>query len=184
MALSLLSPPAVQAVDLALVKAHLRVDGTGEDDLIKSYVDAATAYLEGPFGLTGRALVTQTWRLEVDEWPRGGVLRSPFAPIQSVAVSYLDGAGAYVPLDGALYRLFADRVSVESAPASAGVRFDLTVGYGDRPEDVPAQIRQAILIMVGDMYRLTESVAGGAMQAAPVAASVDNLVRPFRRVML
>jgi len=42
-------------IDLALVKSHLRVDGTEEDALIQTYIDAAISAFEA---WTNRKLVT------------------------------------------------------------------------------------------------------------------------------
>ncbi|WP_278400449.1 head-tail connector protein [Stutzerimonas kunmingensis] len=42
-------------IDLALVKSHLRVDGTEEDALIQAYIDAAISAFEA---WTNRKLVT------------------------------------------------------------------------------------------------------------------------------
>ena len=58
----LVTPPAETPVSRTEAKAHLRVDGTGDDDLIDGLIDAAVAHLDGYTGILGRCMVTQTWR--------------------------------------------------------------------------------------------------------------------------
>ena len=58
-----------------------------------------------------------------------------------------------------------------------------TAGYG-AAEDVPAPIRHAILLMVGDMYRFTESAGPGQMASVPMSTTVERLLAPYRRVHL
>ncbi len=48
------------------VKAHLRVDGDEENDLIQAYIAAAQATIDGPGGWLGRALGKQT--IEYRTW--------------------------------------------------------------------------------------------------------------------
>lgn len=76
---TLIEPPTASAVSLAEAKAHLRVDGDDEDLLIQTYIDAATAYLDGMDGILGRALCPQTWRFEMDREDAG----LPLSPVIS-----------------------------------------------------------------------------------------------------
>src|SRR4051794_4125579 len=57
-------------LDLDEVKLHLRVDAdnTAEDTLIQLYLDAAVDAIEGHLH---RAILEQTWKLTLDEFPRG-----------------------------------------------------------------------------------------------------------------
>lgn len=63
----LVTPPASPVVPLAELRAHLRVDGTSEDALIQSLEAAAVAYLDGWKGILGRAILTQTWAVDLPE---------------------------------------------------------------------------------------------------------------------
>ena len=66
MTLALISPPAVEPVTLADMKAHLRVTHDSEDAMIASLIKAAREELEQAAGL---ALISQGWRLYLDCWP-------------------------------------------------------------------------------------------------------------------
>jgi uncharacterized phiE125 gp8 family phage protein len=58
-----------------------------------------------------------------------------------------------------------------------------TAGYGDEPEDVPAPIRQALLMLVAHWFERREPVVlGAAPQEVP--ATVAGLLLPYRRLRL
>ena len=79
----LVEGPAAEPVTLAEAKAHARIDGEAEDGLVGSLIAAARAEVENR---TGRALVTQKWRIVKDQVPASGVMRLAPAPVRSVEV--------------------------------------------------------------------------------------------------
>ena len=185
------TPPATAPVSLSDVKAHCRIelDVPDEDGLIEAYIDAATGYLDGRSGVLGRALITQVWRQDFRHfcWP---ALRLALAPVQSVdLVTYYDGDDVQQTLDPTAYRLRADTAGpyVDLAPGLSwpavhlradAVSVTFTAGYGDRPKDVPAPLRQAIRLMVA------HSVAHREGEAGEMPMSVRALIAPYRRVNL
>src|SRR5690242_18760477 len=56
----LIAGPGEEPVSLAEAKAFARIDGSDEDALVGALIAAARLHVES---LTGRALITQTWRL-------------------------------------------------------------------------------------------------------------------------
>lgn len=56
----LLAGPAEEPVSLAEAKGFLKVDDTAEDGLITTLIGAARLHVEG---VTGRALLAQSWRV-------------------------------------------------------------------------------------------------------------------------
>ncbi|HEY4343039.1 MAG TPA: head-tail connector protein [Parvibaculum sp.] len=184
MTLFLISGPAEEPVTLAEVRAHLRLDGTGEDALLTAFITAARAVLEGE---TRRAFVTQSWRLLLDEWP-GAAVRLPLAPSAAVTAVMIDGVGA---LDPAFYQtaLAGDEPRIVAAgtwPAPlrrvAGIAIDFTAGYGDAAA-VPAPLKQAVLMLVAHWFEHREPVSfGDAPAEMPLAVSA--LVAPYRRMRL
>lgn len=188
---SLITGPTEPPVSLAEAKAHLRVDFTDDDTLISALVDAATAHIDGYTGILARALVTQTWRQDFCDWPGDRVLRLPLAPVVSVqSVKYFDAANAEITVDAiGNYALLEDArgpyikfTSDFAAPALYDERDDrikvtFVAGYGD-PSDVPAAIRAAVLLIVGDLYKNRD-----AGETSPNAAATA-LLTPYRRVWL
>jgi len=185
--------PALPPVAMAAAKQHLAVDHDEHDERIQLAIDAATTHLDGFGGILGRALVRQTWRECFAFWPAGRCVPLALAPVLSVAsVSCRTGAGGEVILPASAYRVLAeasdpqllismsaDLPVLECAPDAVTVTYQ--AGYGD-PDDVPAPLRAAILMMVGDQYRFTETATLGAASAVPMSVTVDRLVAPFRRL--
>ena len=70
------------------------------------------------------------------------------------------------------------------APTADDLRITFRAGYAtaDSPdvEAVPASIKQAIRLMVGDMWAFRETVALGQVNEVPSSATVKNLLAPFR----
>lgn len=188
--------PTVTPVSVAEAKAHLRVDHGLDDDLIARAIDAAIGHLDGYGGILGRALMAQRWRQFFPFWPASRTMPLALAPasaIVEIRVRAPDGSEAVV--DPAAYRLLsgpsqprilislsANLTAPDCVPDAIAVTY--SAGYGDTPDKVPAAIRQAMLLMVGDMYRFPETVALGASSAVPMSATVDRLLSPYRRLQL
>ncbi|RDI51228.1 head-tail connector protein [Microvirga subterranea] len=192
MRLQLITPPAVEPVTLDEVKDHLRVTNDLEDDLLSNLITTARQKLDGPRGLLGRALITQTWTATLDGFPR--VIDLPFAPVSAVsAITYRDTTGIEQTLAADAYMvagLLDDHLTAISPvcgkswpfiPYSPGrVSVTFTAGYGDAPEDVPEPIRTAIKMLVGHLYKNREAVtvASGSMMETPIGW--QDLVADYR----
>ncbi len=195
----LVAPPDETPVSLAEAKAHLRIDHDLDNGRVEAAIAGAVAHLDGYTGILGRALVTQTWRQDIPFWPASRCLRLPLAPVASIAsVSYRPaGGGAAVEVDPASYRLLAGTSdpsvllpaafapALDNAPDAISVEF--VAGYGKPgdegwPKQMPGALRSAILLMVGDLYRFTDSAALGQVSAVPMSVTVDRLLSPFRRL--
>src|SRR5262249_48627602 len=101
MGLELLTPPASEPVSLDEAKAHLRVDHNDEDGLIARLIGAARGICERQ---TGRAFLTQQWRLWRDCWPKPRMLDLPRPPLIAVAaVTMHDRSGEESPLSSDAY---------------------------------------------------------------------------------
>lgn len=185
----LVSGPAVEPVALADMKAFLRLDGTEEDSLVTALIGAARLTVEAA---SGRLLVHQTWRLVLDRWPRGGVLRVPLAPFAGlIAARVFDAAGAATTLPPASFAVdtAADpgRIVVAAAVPDpgrqlAGIELDVRGGYGPGADDVPPPLRQAVRLLVAYWFehRGDEPAAPGRALPADVVA----LVATYRRARL
>ena len=88
--------PLIEPVTLAEAKAHLRLEQASEDPLIEGLIRAAREEVEKT---TGQALIEQSWRLTLDDWPTSDVLflnRTPVREVLSVTVFDTDGAASVV----------------------------------------------------------------------------------------
>ena len=118
-------PPLAEPMTLAELKAHLRIDATDEDDLLEGLIRVARAHLET---LTGTALMTQGFRLALDDWPRGDVIqlmKSPVQTIDTILVYDADGVAQEQSLTGAL-------LDAEARYSAAGNPGQASTGTGDQ----------------------------------------------------
>jgi len=186
----LLSGPTGEPVSLDEARAFLRVDGTDEDGLIATLITAARLHVEG---VTGRALLTQAWRVVLDRLPECGVVALPVAPCASLtAITAYDAAGEPTSLDLDAIQLSADPAQV-LLPAGygmpialrqrQGIELDYVAGFGDDPADVPAALRQTLLLLVGYWFENRDSVVI-AGSGSIIPAGFDLMVAPYRAVRL
>lgn len=70
MALKLLTAPTAEPVTLADAKLHCRIDDTAQDAWLTVAIAAARRHAEM---VTRRALVTQQWKVVLDQFPRPGM---------------------------------------------------------------------------------------------------------------
>ncbi len=81
MTIALITPPAVEPLQLADAKAHLRIDGDEDDTLIGVAITAARVHVEA---MTRRMLIAQQWRVYLDAWPRKRIVSLAPAPLISI----------------------------------------------------------------------------------------------------
>ena len=188
MTLLQVSPPAGEPVTLAAAKAHLRLDGDDEDGLVTGLIAAARGFIETE---TRRALIDQGWRLCLDRRPAEGIVRLPKGPVIAVQgiVTY-DPAGTPTTLAPADYQtdLAAEPARLWLPEIATGRRFngieiDFRAGYGSDGDDVPAPLRQALLMLVAHWFEVREAAVAG-IAVGPVALGVERLIAPFRLVRL
>ena len=164
----IISPsPPIPALDLAEVKAHLRIDFDDEDVLLRTLMDAATEYVES----RGRALTTQTWEMVIDAFPyRAQYITLPINPVQSVeSIKYLDSTGTVATWTSSEYVVSTSRDPARIALAynyswpqirnqmdAVTIRF--VAGYGDTAEQVPERAVQAMRLLIGHLYINREAV--------------------------
>lgn len=193
MALRLITPP-VPIFTVHTAKRHLHVDTNDEDELITDLIEAATRHIDGKEGWLNRSLNPQTYDLTYDNFPCGPI-QVPLPPLISIdSVNYVDEDGAPAVFSSGSYEV--DDVSEPgwvqlgsnfSWPSIMGtinaVRIRFTAGYAYASGDestVPFPIRQAILMMVADMYERRESVADGSVSTIPIPSTVKALLHPYR----
>lgn len=178
----IVSPPASEPVSLAQAKLHLKVDYDADDALISSIVSAARQFVER---YCNTALITQTVSEQFPRFNSRGMALS-VAPVQEVsAIQYIDDARNTYELSESVYGvntyikpgcifLRYGQTFPTTIPEPNAVTVSYTAGYGDASGDVPQPIRQAILLMVGDMYQNREN----SVHRLPTAA--DFLLAPYR----
>lgn len=192
MALSLVTAPAVPPITVADAKLQCRIPHDDEDALIVGLVEAARSRAEA---VTGRQLIQATWDLKLDTFPCGYELRLPKAPLIAVtSFSYVDTNGVTQVWGTSNYQVdapvgpTADRGRIQAAFGTSWppVRTDtlnaiairFVAGYGADANDVPAAIRQAMLLMITTWYELRDDLALVASAPAPLGALA--LLTPYK----
>lgn len=182
--------PSIEPITLAEAKLHLRVDQNAEDALISTLIVAARETAEKRLN---RTLIDSTWALTLNGF--SGAFELPFGPVQDVTgISYKDTAGATQSLSLSSFEV--DRTSeptwlVKAAGVTLPETYDglgtvtvtYTAGYGAAATDVPAAIRQWLLVAVAELYQQgrtlsTMSTAAAAKYAVPVGF-VEHLLDPY-----
>ncbi|MFI0847878.1 hypothetical protein [Mesorhizobium sp. IMUNJ 23232] len=182
--LTRISAPLVEPITLAEVKAALAVIGSADDDLLQRLITAAVASFDGADGKLARPLIEQRWRLSMDRFPVG-VIRLPLPPVISVeTISYVDTSSEDQEIDPSEYSVsglgstdHAIISPVSRWPTGTAVAIEFTAGFGDDPEDVPQDVRDALIATVGSRFAWREAsiLAQGSLSENPeVADAVDR----------
>lgn len=188
MSMTMTAAPATEPVTLAEAKAHLRVDGEADDAYIASLIVTSRLQIEAALGL---ALVTQSWRLHLDEWPSDRPIELPMRPLAAIdAISVAVDNSSTVTLSPSTYivdgKASPPRIVFTSLPPepgwiARGIAIDFTAGFGTAPS-VPHDIRHALLLLVAHWYEHREPATRGGTPAIPDAVSA--LLAPYRVVRL
>jgi len=199
MALYRLTPPALEPVSLVDAYRHLKLDEAelaasppeGEADLVLTLIAAATAHLDGADGVLGRALLAQQWKMTADVFP--ACFHLPLPPLIEVdEIEYVDADGVERVLATDQYQVIGagGRHPAMIEPAYGvtwpiaraqreAVSVSFTCGYGEAAEDVPAPLRAAIKLLLGNFYENREAVVIGAA-VAELPLAVQSLIAPYR----
>lgn len=175
---ALVTAPTIEPLTVAEAKTHARITHTSEDGLIDSYIKAARQAAED---VLNRGLLTQTWKLVLDDFANE-IWLPMAAPLQSVTtVQYYDTAGALQTLATSVYDvdtvsrpgkvvLKADQSwpSVQTERRSGAVIITYVVGWLTAAA-IPPRIRQGVRLYVAalDANRdgLTEDFERGVKAA-------------------
>lgn len=186
MAAILLTPPVIEPLTLGEAKAFLRVEHGDDDDVIAALIAAARVHVEA---MTRRALLAQTWRFVLDAWPRDGRFVPRIGPLRELAAARVldaDGTARVVDAEGLVVDIAANAIAAPCfalpvpGRATAGIALDVLCGYGAAAADVPADLHQAVRLLLAHWYDHRVATADGAA----VPASVSALLAPYRMLAL
>lgn len=182
-------------VDLNDFKEHLRVYHSDEDETLNAYLKAATSWAET---FTRRAFISQTWELQLDDFPHQmehPQIVLPRGKLQSItSVKYKDLSDVEQTLAVSVYQadtdidpgrlLLAydqDWPDVLDFPRTVKIRY--VCGYGDTPDTVPEEIQQAVKIYGAHLDDNREAFVTGTI-VSKIPLSAENLLQPYRLLHL
>ena len=156
-------PPPIEPVSLDEAKRFLRVDHDDENDLIATLIRSSRERLEDRLNI---AMIERPMQFEAKGGGDTALPRWPVASIETVTVNE-DAMTAFT------VNLRARPVIVTTM-MGCPVRVEFTAGYGTEAADVPAPLRQAILLLVANGYEHRD----GQTNSLPLM--VDALTMPYR----
>ena len=83
----LLTGPAIEPWSVAEAKSFLRAENDDDDTVIASLIAAARNQVEA---LTRSALIAQTWRLVLDQWPHDGRIKPGRGPLRALTAGRVE----------------------------------------------------------------------------------------------
>jgi uncharacterized phiE125 gp8 family phage protein len=159
--------PTALPINLADVKAQLRIEHDDENNYLDRLINAAIAMVDAK-GILGQAMITQTWAQWLPYTPDREILLA-IGPVQSVdAVKYYDTNGDLQTDTLANYDVFGLSYNKTVKPKTGynwpttqvrqdAIKIEYVIGYGDAPTDVPDTIRHAMLMLVAYWYENREN---------------------------
>ena len=159
--ISLVTAASSDPVSLSEAKLHCRVDVETDNGLIQGLIKAATAVCENHMR---RPIMTQEFKQYLDRWPCGTAVELGRGPLVSVtSIKTYDEADTPTTFNASNY--YVDTATVPGrvvlrtgaswpqwARYANPIEFQYKAGYGDDPNAVPAEIRQAVLATVAYLY--------------------------------
>ena len=178
-----LKAATVLPITLAQVKEHLRLDHMDEDDYLNFLIQSATEAVQN---YLGRSLILQTWQkiyyqsqiynTQITRQPILPLLLAlpnpPFIKIDSIIG--MEKGKVQREVKNYDLKFNGDLAVVEIDQPLVKVEVIYEAGYGDRPETIPADIRQVILQLVGLFYQKRQSFP---LAEEPYLA---GLMQPYR----
>lgn len=150
--------PTVKPVELFELKDHLGISDSDRDPLLSGYLSTAIEHIES---MTGRKLITQTWKLVLDGPVRN--IKLPYGRLQSVSsIVYIDSDEASTTMATSDY--YVGGVGTDEGNISLVSTFSFPNLYDYEPititficgygvaSDVPEAFKTAILLFAEDLF--------------------------------
>ncbi len=169
---------------------HLRLaQGFADDGSLDSQLESCLrAALSAIEARVGKALFRRRFALGLSAWQSGASHVLPIAPVQAIeSIKILSRAGIETLVEPDRYALRPDqqRPMIEAVvgslpnPARGGsIEIEFTAGYASDWTDMPADLRQAVLIQAAEFYGQDSNTETG------IAFAVSVLLEPYRAIRL
>ena len=183
--LVLVNDPTTKVVSYADIKSQLRIDSNDEQNLLEAYIDAATDMAEN---YCNRHFITHQYKLYFNEQVNKASLIFPNCTLEETGsnkpVNWTDASESAQSSDKAYIDAFSNPSLVYLSSDFPGTTlkdnsantfyFWFNTGYGTNSADVPEAIKQAIKLIVADMYYFRED----RKRQFPMASQI--LLQPYK----
>ncbi len=189
-----LDPPVVTTGAVREFADHLRIgsgfaDDGSQDGLLALYLRTAMAAIEGRIG---KAMLSRRYTWTVTRWREACRQALPVAPVSRVeSVKVVDQNGVETVADPSEWALVPDGQrpvlkgtwgrDLPTIPDYGRAEIEFTAGYGTEWDDLPVDLRQAVLLLAACYYE-NRSADDGSDGAMPFG--VQALLDPYRPVRL
>ncbi len=187
-----LTPVPASLLPVAEFRDHLKLgtgfaDDAAQDSLLETQLRAAIAAIEAR---TAKALFSRTFRWRLTSWRGFQREELPVAPVtQIVSFKILEGDGdeTVIPPDSYVLEqdfqvpaLASKGFGLPTVPVAGSVEIELVAGYGADWSQIPADLRQAVLILAADFHENRRDGGDGGV----LPTRVMQLIAPFRVMRL
>lgn len=190
MILTELSTPPQAAIPVRILADHLRIgsgfaDDGSQDGVLELYLRSAMAAIEARLGL---ALLARPFSWSVTRWREDSSQGLPTGPVQSVdAITVQAADGGEISVDPEEWSVLRDARrprlvgrfgrTLPRIPRGGHAEIRFTAGYGTEWESVPADLRQAVLLLGAHYY---ENRSDGVVTGASMPFGVLVLIEAYR----
>lgn len=187
MGLKVITPPSEWPVTLAEAKSQCRVRHDDEDEFLEGLIRSATTYVEATLSQT---IAVRTYELSLDEFTDAiELLRGPATAVTWVRYVDEDGETATVSADDYTVDLISNRqwVVVNSGvswPSTLDAINAVTVRYTAGYDEVPDDLKHAILLLIGHWYANREAANVGNTIPREIPLAVDALLQSYRFILV
>ena len=156
----LASGPDAEPVTLAELRAHLHID-TQNDLLLNSLISSARLFIEAE---TGVRMLSQRWRLLLNEWPHK-IIELPVWPIIEVLHVKLLGSPSKLVNDAAYELESAARPAVLMVDDAAlptplrdryGIELEVLAGFGTSSDNLPEDLKLSVMLLAAYWFDLDD----------------------------
>lgn len=190
MHLAEIQPVATAALPLATLKDHLRLpdgfpDGASTDAKLEQSLRASLGSVEAR---TGKALFVRQFRWRISDWGRSDRVTVPVAPVVSLDAAMILAPGAADEvLDVADFIVMTDIHKPAMLPRAtqfpvlargAEAEFTLSAGFAASWDGIPADLREATLILAADYF---DASTDAATKPSP---AVEAVLQRYRGLSL
>lgn len=187
-----LTPVPLALLPVAEFRDHLRL-GTGfaddavQDAVLESTLRAALAAIESR---TGKAIFARAFRWQQTSWRGFQKEELPVAPVTAISsVTVVEADGSETPMPAGSYSLVQDAhrpilaatgFGLPTVPVGGRIEIELTAGYASVWSGIPADLRQAVLLLAADFHENRHDGSGQVQMPTRVHA----LLAPYRQMRL
>lgn len=174
MGIKVITPPTLTSVvSLAELCTHLKIVVGSDDGQAVIALAAAHGYAEH---YTGIAIGAQVYELALDAFPAAGGIRLPGGVVTAIeSLKYIGEDGCEIVMDSARYTLDDYQTPAwllqaygTEWPNTLACANAMKVRFACGVNDVPAALKQALLLGAGHYYENREAVAASSQAEVPL----------------